>query len=130
MSDAAHVGLFAHEVYKKPFKVVPKVVSWATPDSYRRYGKEMPDEMEVWLVQDTGDKAMGVVSSGKGFEDNSRAEVLALGYNTGKYYGAVGIGRDGNFLQWGYHGEPSQMTEAGKTLFINCISYISKYKVK
>lgn len=129
MSDAAHVGLFEHEVYKKPFKVSPKSVSWPTPSSYQRYGKDMPEEMDVWLVQDTGDDAMGVVSSDKGFEDNDRAEIIALGYNSGKYYGAVGIGRDSNFLQWGYHGAPSKMTDSGKKLFINCVNYISRFKV-
>ena len=50
--------------------------------------------------------------------------------NTGTEYGAVGIGRHGNILQWGYSAPPSRMTEAGKTLFINCICYISKFDGK
>ncbi len=132
MSDAAHVGSFEHEVYQKPFKVSPKIVSWPRGDSYHKYegGDKLPEKMDVWLVQDTGDRADGVVSSKMGFEDNENAEIIALGYNTGKYYGAVGIGREGSFLQWGYHGGPTAMTADGQKLFLNCISYITKFKGK
>ena len=99
MSDAAHVGSFDSEVYNKPFKVAPKVISWPRGDNYHKYegGEKLPKKMDVWLVQDTGDRDSGVVSSKRGFEDNENAEIIALGYNTGKYYGAVGIGREDNF---------------------------------
>ncbi len=129
MSDAAHVGSFEHDVYRKPFAVKPPTELWDRPSSYLRYegGDKLPEKMNVWLVQKTGEKAASVVSSSNGFEDGDDAEIIALGYNVGKYYGAVGIGRDGNFLQWGYHARPSQMTAAGKKLFVNCIKYISKF---
>ena len=58
------------------------------------------------------------------------AEAIVLGFNSGKEYGAVGIGRHGNFLHWGYWAPPSQMTEAGKKLFLNCIHYIHKFDGK
>ncbi len=130
MTGAAHVGSFEHEVYTTPLNVNPRTELWDRPDNYLRYdgGDELPKKMKVWLVQQTGDESLGVVSSDKGFLDNKNAEIIALGYNVGKYYGAVGIARDKNFLQWGYHAPPSKMTPAGKKLFINCIKYITKFK--
>ena len=129
MSDAAHVGSFEHDVYRKPFAVKPPSELWDRPSNYLRYegGDKLPEKMNVWLVQQSGEKAASVVSSGGNLEHGDDTEIIALGYNVGKYYGAVGIGRDGNFLQWGYHAPPSQMTSAGKKLFINCIKYISKF---
>ena len=129
MSDAAHVGSFEHDVYRKPFAVRPPTELWDRPSNYRNYegGDKLPKKMNVWLVQKTGQKAASVVSSSSGFENGDDTEIVALGYNVGKYYGAVGIGRDGNFLQWGYHAPPSQMTDAGRKLFVNCIKYISRF---
>jgi hypothetical protein len=86
--------------------------------------------MEIWYVQRTDKSYGGVVSRAYGFEDSPDAEALVLGLNGGKEYGAVGIGRQGNFLQWGYSAPPSQMTDAGKKLFINCICYIAQFKGK
>ncbi|MHC4500487.1 MAG: hypothetical protein ACYS21_15410, partial [Planctomycetota bacterium] len=54
----------------------------------------------------------------------------ALGVNRGKEYGAVGVGRHGNILQWGYSASPSQMTDAGRNLFLNCVHYISRFDGK
>jgi len=56
--------------------------------------------------------------------------VLALGVNTGKEYGAVGVGRHGNILLWGYSAPPSKMTDAGRKLFLNCIYYIHRFDGK
>ena len=57
-------------------------------------------------------------------------EVIAVGFNRYKEYGAIGIGRHGNFLQWGYWDPPSRMTEGGRRLFINCIHYIHRFDGK
>jgi len=48
----------------------------------------------------------------------------------GKGYGAVGIGRHGNVLQWGYSMPPSKMTDPGRKLFLNCICYIEQFAGK
>lgn len=132
MGDAAHVGSFDHEVYRTPFAVQPEVETWDTPDNYRRYpdGDKLPDKMKVWRVQNSGKDYGGVVARSYGFTDSPDAEVLAVGFNIGKEYGAVGIGRHGNFLQWGYASPPSQMTEPGRNLFLNCICYIGKFDGK
>jgi hypothetical protein len=132
MADAAHVGSFDHEIFSKPFKIDPPIERRKTPGNYRRYpnGDKLPDEMDVWLVQKTGKRYGSVVARSYGFTDSPDAEVLVLGFNTGKEYGAIGIGRHGNFLQWGYWAPPSQMTKDGKKLFLNCICYIHKFDGK
>ncbi|MCH7559051.1 MAG: hypothetical protein IIB56_16585 [Planctomycetes bacterium] len=133
MGDAAHAESLEHEVFQKPFKVEPEFEHWDTPSDYHRrhLGKDkLPDKMKVWRVQNTGKRFGGVVARAYGFTDSPDTEILALGFNRGKEYGAVGIGRHGNFLQWGYSAPPSQMTEAGKKFFLNCICYISKFDGK
>lgn len=133
MADAAHAGSLEHEIFTKPFKVEPQFEYFKTPSNYydRHLGDDkLPDQMKVWLVQKTGKRYGSVVARSYGFTDSPDAEALVLGFNTGKEYGAVGIGRHGNFLQWGYWAPPSQMTEAGKKLFLNCICYIHKFDGK
>lgn len=131
MENAAHVELLDHEVYRTPFAVQPKFEYRDTPSNYRETytgpGK-LPDKIKVWQVQET---ARGnVVSRSRGFSDSPDAEILAVGFNHGKAYGDIGIGRQGNFLQWGYSDPPSKMTEAGRRLFLNCIHYIHRFEGK
>ena len=132
MGDAAHAEPPDHEVYSKPFKVEPVFTYIDTPSNYRRFpdGDKLPKQMKVWYVQNTGKSYGGAVSRSYGFEDSPDAEIIALGVNIGKEYGAVGIGRHGNILQWGYWAPPSKMTKAGKELFLNCICYIKKFNGK
>lgn len=128
MRYAAHGESLDHEVYRTPFKVEPEFETVDTPDNYvdRHLGTDkLPDKMQVWRVQSS--RTGNVVCRAYGFEDSPDAEVIAQGFNTGKEYGAVGIGRHGNVLQWGYGDPPSQMTEAGRKLFLNCICYIHKF---
>ena len=63
-------------------------------------------------------------------EDAPDAEAIMLGLAPPKRYGAVGIGRHGNVLQWGYAAPPAKMTPAGRNLFVNCIAYIRKFDGK
>ena len=117
MANAAHAESLLHEVYYKPFKVEPKIELQKTPPNYHRRHlgtDKLPDQMEVWKVQQS--ERGNVVSRSYGFEDSPDAEVIALGLNWAKEYGAVGIGRHANVLQWGYFDPPSKMTEAGQRL--------------
>ena len=106
-----------------------------TPDNYRKYasGKDLPDTVKVWRVQNIAEKDKlrnGTVISPYGIDKNPQAEILAPGLNTSKEYGAVGVGRYGHFLFWGYSASPSQMTDAGKKFFLNSICYIYKVNQK
>jgi len=132
MGDGAHAGPTTHAIFNSPYQVEPVVESWKRPGNYqdRRLPIEpnIPAAMKVWRVQNSGKEYGGVVSRSYGFTDSPDAEALVLGYNRGKEYGAVGIGRHGNVLQWGYASSPAQMTEAGRKLFVNCICYINRFK--
>lgn len=129
MSDAAQGEPRQHEVFSTPFKVEPRYESWPTPANYRNYpgGKDLPANLKVWRVQDTGQRYGGVVSFSYGFEDSPDAEILTPGFNVGKENGAVGVGRHGNFLQWGFSASPAKMTDPGRCFFLNCIAYIHKF---
>lgn len=133
MSDAAHGESLQHEVFSKPFKVEPQFEYWKTPENYRetyRGEGKLPDKIKVWRIQNTGKDYGSVVARSYGFTDSPDAEILVPGFNRGKEYGAVGVGRHGNFLQWGYCAPPSKMTEAGRKFFLNCICYIHKFDGK
>ena len=135
MTDAAQGEPKQHEVFEKPFKVEPVFSSAQTPASYRRNpgGESLPARIKFWRIQEPkkGTLTVGsVVSRSWGFEDSPDAEILVPGLNFGKESGAVGIGRHANFLQWGFNAPPSQMTEAGRRLFLNCIGYIAKFDGK
>jgi hypothetical protein len=132
MSDAAQGEPQPLAVFSTPFHVVPTFEEWPTPDNYRRYpaGKDLPAKLKVWRVQDSGKTFGSVVSSGEGFEDSPDTEMIVRGYNTGKGPAEVGIGRQGNYLQWGFSAPPSKMTEAGRNLFVNCLCYIRKFDGK
>jgi len=133
MSDAAHGESLEHEVFSTPFKVEPEFEYWKTPgnyhESYLGDGK-LPEKIKVWRVQETSRNSGSVVSRSYGFTDSPDAEVLVTGFNHGKEYGAVGVGRHGNFLKWGYSAPPSKMTEAGKKFFLNCVCYIHRFDGK
>ena len=84
--------------------------------------------MQVWDVQDTGNNVGKAGAVSMIIDKNSpNAESILLGFAPGKPYLATGIGRDRNFLQWGWSAPPSKMTPAGQDLFINCICYIKKF---
>jgi hypothetical protein len=131
MENAAHAESLDHEVYRTPLAVQPEFEYRKTPENYRRsyFGPgQVPDQIKVWRVQNT--QRGNVVATGYGFEDSPDAEIIAVGFNHGKAYGDVGIGRQANVLQWGYSDPPSQMTEAGRRLFLNCIHYIHRFDGK
>ncbi len=92
----------------------------------------MPNTLKVWRVQQTRDRKDQMIppygAVARPFEATGKAEPLVLGYNTGKMSGAVAVGRDRNFLQWGFSAPPSKMTPAGRSLFVNCVCYIAKFK--
>jgi len=128
MDNAAHAESLNHEVYRTPLAVQPEFEFRTTPANYRLgyvQERKLPDQMKVWRVQNS--PKGNVVARGSGFEDSPDAEIIALGFNRAKWCGDVGIGRQGNVLQWGYGDPPSHMTEAGRKLFLNCIHYIHRF---
>ncbi len=90
----------------------------------------------MWRVQQLSDsktkmtKPYGAVASPWKPSDAPDTEILVAGYNVGKMSGAVAVGRDHNFLQWGFSAPPSKMTEAGRAFFLNCVCYIARFQGK
>ncbi len=139
MSEAAQGELLKHEIFSRPFKVEPAYELWETPSSYRRYpgGDRLPDKLKVWRVQRQAqdDKTrmvppFGAVAKPWKPSESPDTEILVAGYNTGKMDGAVAVGRERNFLQWGFSAPPSKMTEAGRAFFLNSVCYIAKFPGK
>jgi len=104
------------------------------PANYRRAagGAKLPEKLKVWRVQNTTEKSNvrsipeGNVSGKAGFKDPA-TEALTPGVNTDASSGDVAVGRHGNFLQWGFSAPPSQMTDAGRSFFLNCLCYIARF---
>jgi len=139
LSEAAQGELPKHEVFLKPFHVEPVYEVWETPDNYRRYagGNSLPDKLKVWRVQqqarDPNTRMVapyGAVAKPWNPSEASDTEILVAGYNVGKMNGAVAVGRDRNFLQWGFSAPPSKMTEAGRAFFLNSVCYMAKFSAK
>ena len=138
MKEAAQGEPIQHEVFEKPFQVKPVFEVWETPENYRRFpsGADLPPTVKVWRIRtaeaEKGNPSepLGVVSNCWGYDDSPDAEILTAGYNVGKENGGVGVGRHGNFLQWGFGALPSTMTDAGQKFFLNCICYIAKFDGK
>ena len=53
-------------------------------------------------------------------------EFIASGENQ-KQPGAVAIGRQGNFMHWGFSASPAHMTDEAQRTFINAIHYIARF---
>jgi hypothetical protein len=116
-------------VFEKPFKVEPEYEFWDTPERYygRRPAEDVPDQIRVWRVQDSGLRWHGAVASPYGFLDSPDCEVLTTGYNIGKTEDYIAVARQGNFLYWGFDSPPSEMTKAGRDFYLNCICYIRRF---
>jgi len=136
LGEAAHGELPKHKVFAEPFKVKPVYELWKTPSRYRDFpgGKDLPDRLKVWRVQKTTAEPGGVTrpygAVGWPFKSSAETEAFVVGYNNGKMYGAVAVGRHRNFLQWGFSAPPSNMTDAGQMLFLNCVHYIASINIK
>jgi hypothetical protein len=102
---------------------------WDKPQSYATFpgGADLPAKLKVWRVQNSGKEMYGAVSEPFAKGAPADCEVLTTGLSTHKGAQHVSVGRQGNFLYWGYNSPPSQMTEAGKAFYLNCLVYIAKF---
>ena len=119
----------AHEIFEKPFKVVPTLVKRDTPGNYRSYpeGRDLPRQIDVWVVQgNLRAPNFGLVSDGYGFTDSPDCEFIAGGINS-KGPSAVAIGRQANLLLWGFCASPEEMTEEARLVFLNAIVWMRRF---
>lgn len=120
-----------HSIFKGPLDPKLELGDTEVPESYRSYpgGKELGKTLKSWKVQsgkfpDAID--VGLVSGPWGFEDSPDAEKISSGINS-KGPEAVAIGRHGNWFLWGFSGDPEQMTESGRRVFINAVCYMKNF---
>jgi len=147
----------AHPVFAGPFEVPPiESTSIPSPDNFAHYakvknvpatvstvdialaqGNEEELQVEMKRASAVGDRAAtlaamqslptpGLVSTSAGFLDSPDCERICGGINM-KAHDYVAIGRQGRFLQWGFHADPSDMTPLGRALFANVVAYIATF---
>lgn len=133
-ADAHHFDE-GHPIFHEPFEVKISVVMKPTPSEalklVRAGEAPLPDSVEMWRVQTKGYKTEqgfrpGMIARPWGFTDSPDAEYISGGVSA-KDIDAVAIGRHGNFFFWGFSASPVNMTEEGKTVFVNAVAYISKF---
>jgi len=123
----------SHEIFNSPNKVQLTMVDKPTPESFFNgfQGAGIAKTMLRWKVVTEGFSSntkylIGMVSHGEGFDDSPDAEVISGGVCL-KNAEAVAIGRQGNFLMWGFSGSPDFMTREAQQVFVNSICYIKKF---
>jgi hypothetical protein len=133
LENFAHDTDTDHAMFREPIPISLEFERREKPlDYYVHPGTEKIGEtIQVWKVQEKSFPEIdpGLVSSRENFTHTPDAEVISGGIN-GKGPTSVAIGRHGNFLLWGFSGEPSEMTELGRNAFINAVCYIQKFDGK
>lgn len=121
-----------HPIFTTPHAVKLVMQDIDVPVSYRCYasGRSLGATMPMWRVQTEGfldrkDFLSGCVIL-PGLEDSPDCEVVSRGECT-KGRDAVAIGRQGNFLHWGFVASPTFMTDEAKLAFVNAIHYVSRF---
>jgi hypothetical protein len=115
-----------HPVFRGPSRPTIDTYEAPTPAHYRDYpeGRDMPERLSMWKVQQG--PAIGLVAPPWGFEDSPDAEVISSGVNS-KGPTSVALARQANLFLWGFAGDPTQMTESGRRVFINVLCYMDAF---
>ncbi len=134
LQNAAHSLKKDHAIFKGPLETKLELVPYETPEDYRKHvdGKGLPAQLETWAVQNgrvPKDIDYGFVVAPWGFEDSPDAEVIASGAGC-RNPRAIAMARQGNFFLWGFDGDPAQMTEAGRRIFVNTICWMKSFDGK
>ena len=134
LQNEAHALRKDHAVFQGPLEVKLELAPVPTPEAYKKHvdGKGLGDELQTWKVQSgkvTKEIDYGFVAPAWGFEDSPDAEILAFGAGCGNPR-AVSMARHGNFFLWGFGGDPAQMTEAARRVFVNAICWMKKFDGK
>ena len=121
-----------HPAFVTPHRIELPLEERPVPRAYKTLymGRDLGDTMPMWRVQTESPEERkgfpyGVVSP-SALEDSPDGEFISSGENT-KGIEAVAIGRQGNFLHWGFAASPTYMTATAKLVFINAVHYISRF---
>jgi len=137
LGDAAHGIVTTHEIFHKPNDICLTFENRQIPKYYRSWPNEerLGETMKVWRIQKRGwslensqdvSYPFGMVSDPCGFSDSPDCEFIASGLNM-KSPEAVAIGRQGNFLLWGFYSPPSDLMPEARKCLVNAIYYIKKF---
>jgi hypothetical protein len=137
LGDAAHGIVTTHEIFHKPNEVCLTFEPRPVPKYYRDWpnGERLGETMKVWRIQKKAwslenpqdvSYPAGMVSDPCGFLDSPDCEFIASGLNM-KSPEAVAIGRQGNFLLWGFYSPPSDLVPEARKCLVNAICYIKKF---
>lgn len=134
LQNEAHALKKDHPIFKGPLEPKMEYTVMDTPEAYKKSldGKGLGDKLESWKAQAgrvPKDIDWGFVAAPWGFEDSPDAEIIASGSGC-RNPRAVAMARHGNFFLWGFDGDPAQMTEAGRRVFINTIVWMKKFDGK
>jgi hypothetical protein len=118
-----------HAIFHAPLQPKLALGSIAAPEGYNDWEKELPAKFDVWRVQE-GDLGKsidyGMVSNPYGFEDSPDTEYISSGVNS-KGPKSMALGRHGNWFLWGFAGDPTQMTDAARQVFLNSICWMKQF---
>jgi hypothetical protein len=120
-----------HAIFKGPLDPKLEIGEIDVPDGYRSYeaGRALGKKMKSWKVQDgkfPDEIDVGLVSAPWGFDDSPDAERISSGVNS-KGPDSIAIGRHGNWFLWGFAGDPGQMTESARRVFVNAVCWMKKF---
>jgi hypothetical protein len=121
-----------HAIFHSPLEPKIATVSKPKPEGYDAWEKDVPASFPMWHVQD-GELGKtvdyGLVSQPYGFEDSPDAEYISSGVNS-KGPKSMALGRHGNWFLWGFAGDPTQMTDSARQVFLNSIVWMKKFDGK
>jgi hypothetical protein len=121
----------SHPIFNEPFATgASETEEIDTPKNYFSYPDSagLEARMKVWRVHADALKHRdyGLVSSWYGFLDSPDCEFVASGVNS-KGPHSVAVGRQGNFLLWGFCAPPAELSESARKAFLNAVVYITKF---
>ena len=120
-----------HAIFQSPLKPTIQLHELPTPAGYRHYhaGRALPATLSVWTVQ-TGELGKsvdyGLVATPGGFEDTPDTEWISGGINS-KGPDSVALGRHGNWFLWGFAGDPGQLTDSARQVFLNTLVWMRQF---
>src|SRR5262245_29900743 len=121
-----------HAIFHPPLQPKIELATIMTPDGYKSWEADVPAKLTSWKVQD-GELGKsvdyGLVSNPYGFEDSPDAEWISSGVNS-KGPKSMALGRHGNWFLWGFAGDPTQMTDSGRQVFLNSICWMKQFDGK
>jgi hypothetical protein len=130
LHDFAHDIDETHEIFLKPTKISIPHEDIPTPNHYRGFpgGEKLGKTLKAWRMQtkEFPEIDPGWASDPYGFSDSPDAEAISAGLND-KLPKSVALSRHGNFFQWGFSAQPSDMTPSARQCFVNVVHYIKKF---